>query len=181
MTAETAQIAGLFSSWGAKMRAWADRLLGSADAADDIVQEVMLGLLRAPHVLAGIENPGAWLYTIVRRRCVDEIRRSSRRREVEAGDELAELFGGELAETDAVEEEEFLAAVIAAVERLPGPLRQVFIGHVLEERTYREMSAASGVPMGTLMARKKRAVDLIRIELKRTGWIPTDGYRPGTT
>jgi len=172
MTADTAQIAGLFGTWGEKMRAWADHLLGSATDADDIVQEVMLALLRAPHLLSGVENIGAWLYTIVRRRCIDEIRRSSRRRTAESDDVLEELFGRDLVEADEVETEELLAAAIAAVEDLPGPLRAVFLGHVLEERTYREMSEESGVPMGTLMARKKRAVDLIRTAFQRDGWIP---------
>ncbi len=180
MTAETAQIAGLFGSWGEKMRGWADRLLGSADAAEDVVQEVMLALLNTPHVLSGVENLGAWLYTIVRRRCVDEIRRASRRREVESDDIVEELCGWIPDDTDAVQDEEMLAAVIAAVESLPGPLREAFVGNALEERTYREMSAASGIPMGTLMARKKRAVELIREELKRNGWIPAGANRPGT-
>lgn len=175
MVESTGQIAGLFGTYGERMREWANRILGSLQDAEDVVQEVMLGLLSAPHVLSGVENLGGWLYTLVRRRCVDEIRRSKRRREVEEDDVMEELFHREL--SGDLGEEELLQAVIAAVEALPGLLRGAFIGNALEEKTFREMSEESGVPMGTLMARKKRAVDLIREELERGGWIPEKGTR----
>ena len=175
MVESTGQIAGLFGTYGERMREWANRLIKSLPDAEDVVQEVMLGLLAAPHVLSGVENIGGWLYTLVRRRCVDEIRRSKRHRELEADDVVEELFHREL--SGDVEEEELLQAVIAAVETMPGPLREALIGNALEERTFREMSEESGVPMGTLMARKKRAIDLIREELEREGWIPEIGTR----
>jgi RNA polymerase sigma-70 factor, ECF subfamily len=55
------------------------RMLGSANQADDAVQEVWLRVSRAD--ACGVENLGGWLTTIVSRVCLDMLRAGKRRRE----------------------------------------------------------------------------------------------------
>lgn len=110
------EIADLFTRHGRDMARRARRILRSEVDAEDAVQEVMLSLLRAPHVLAAVERVGAWLYTLVRRRCVDIIRRDRlrERKETEVGPE--ELFeGGDPAEL--MERDETAKAVARASRR----------------------------------------------------------------
>lgn len=57
--------------------------------------------------------------------------------------------------------------VADAVAALPDAQREAFVGNALEGRTFKEMSRECGVPMGTLMARKKKAVNTIREGLRR--------------
>ncbi|MEP6829917.1 MAG: sigma-70 family RNA polymerase sigma factor [Rhizomicrobium sp.] len=63
-----------------RLRAVAFRMLGSLAEADDAVQEAWFRLQSAAS--ARIENPGAWLTTVVARICLDMLRiRKSRREE----------------------------------------------------------------------------------------------------
>jgi RNA polymerase sigma factor (sigma-70 family) len=62
------------------LRAVAYRMLGSADEADDAVQEAWLRLARTD--TGDVENHRAWLTTVVARVCLDMLRSRSARREV---------------------------------------------------------------------------------------------------
>ena len=146
----------------------ARRILRSELDAEDAVQEVMLAVLRAPHILAGVERLGAWLLTLVHRRCVDIIRANMRRREIESDDEVTEFFA-RAEEAEPRERDERVRVVQDAIGALPEALRLAFVENALDGLTFREMSERSGIPMGTLMARKKRAVDRIRAYLQQRG------------
>jgi RNA polymerase sigma factor (sigma-70 family) len=146
----------------------ARQVLRSDADAEDAAQEVLLQLVKAPHILGGVERLGAWLYTLVYRRCVDIVRGGVRRRDRETRAGAEELFAGRDPE-EMMEREEVCAAVARAVDDLEAPLRFAFVENVLEGRTFRQISKQSGIPMGTLMARKKKAVDQIRRQLRRQG------------
>jgi RNA polymerase sigma factor (sigma-70 family) len=165
----TIAIADIFTEHGREMQARARRILGSDADAEDAVQEAMVSMLRSPHLFAGVERFGAWLFTLVKRRCVDIVRKDTRRKAREAEVGIDDLFEhddpGEL-----MERTEFANAVADAVKQLPEKQKEVFVQNALEMKTFKEISEATGAPMGTLMARKKKAVDTIRGRLNRQGY-----------
>ena len=55
------------------------------------------------------------------------------------------------------------------------------MANVLEGVTFREMAAQSGTPPGTLMARKKRAADHLRVRLREHGFRVPPGDRQERT
>ena len=62
-----------------------------------------------------------------------------------------------------------------AMADLDDDLRFVFEAHILQGRTYRDIAAQTGEPMGTLMARNQRAVHAVRARLQHKGfWPDTD-------
>ena len=162
-------VAELYSAHGGTLVRAARGMLRSDVDAEDAVQDAMLSLLRAPHLLSVIEEAGAWLYTVVRRRCVDLLRRERVRRSDERESALRDLFDETPDARERLERQELVAAVADALKRLDEPLRFAFVENALEGKTFKELSAESGLPMGTLMARKQRAVDAIRGELRRRG------------
>ncbi|PZG37938.1 RNA polymerase subunit sigma-70 [Spongiactinospora gelatinilytica] len=82
-----AELATHFDKSRKHLRAVAFRMLGSADEAEDAVQDAWL---RASHSGAeGVSNVTAWLTTIVARICLDMLR--SRRRRGEEFTDIAEL------------------------------------------------------------------------------------------
>ena len=166
-------VAYVFEEYRERLVARARRILRSDAEADDVVQEVMLGIMQAPDVLPTVENMVGWLYTLVRRRCVDLVRSdvSRKAREEDAGIEA--LFDGTPDVDELMDDSEVAEAVAAAVEALPAPQRHAFVANVLEGKTFREIAAEAGEPMGTLMARKKRAVDVIRARLREQGIMPS--------
>jgi RNA polymerase sigma factor (sigma-70 family) len=163
-------VAEIFAEHGREMLRRARRVLRSEVDADDAVQEIMLALVRAPHVLGAVERIGAWLLALVHRRCVDLVRKDRRREERETGAGIDDLFPG-ADPAELAEREELCRTVARSVDALPEELRWAFVRNELEERTFREMCEESGVPMGTLMARKAKAVRLLRAELGRQGLV----------
>jgi len=149
------------------------RLLGTARhvlrdemEAEDIVQEVMETVISAPNLLEEVQNAAGWLATLVYRRSVDTLRKFSRRRFLAEG-ELETKSDDNPSASELLEEKEIREAIFEAIENLPPELLYVFEGNVLDEKPFRQLAEESGIPMGTLMARKQSAVKRIREELTR--------------
>jgi len=167
-------LAGSFGAHGGALVRVARGLVRSEADAEDAVQDAMVALLAAPHLLLVIENAGGWLYTFVRRRCVDLLRHASVRRADERESALEELFDEAPDAAEHLERQELVAAVAAAVKNLDEPLRFAFVENALEGRPFRDISAQSGIPMGTLMARKQRAMEAIKKELRQRGLMSSE-------
>ena len=54
-----------------------------------------------------------------------------------------------------------------ALDELPDEQREVFVAHELEGRSFKEMAAATGVSVNTLLSRKRYAVLHLRRRLQR--------------
>jgi RNA polymerase sigma-70 factor (ECF subfamily) len=165
----------LFAEHSTSMVERARRLLRSEADAEDALQEAMLALVRAPHVLGAVESLGAWLVALVHRKCVDIVR-EDRRRKARESEAVRPGPGsppdaGRAGGLDSAAREELLRAVAGAVGRLPPDLKVAFVGNAVDDKTFRELSRETGVPMGTLMERKARAVGLVRGELERAGYV----------
>ncbi len=147
----------------------AAQILRSPTDAEDIVQDVMLAVLSAPSMLAGVERVRGWLLTLVHRRCVDFLRRKVGRRKVEtvAGENISWIPDSPDIK---VEEKELEAAFTEAVEDLPENLQTVFMANAVENKPFRVISEETGIPMGTLMARKQKASRLVRARLNKKGY-----------
>jgi len=171
-SADTPAIAAIFAEYGDQLVARARRVLGSEADAEDAVQEVMLTLLDAPHLLSTVDRLGGWLLTMARRRAIDLVRSDARRTARESSDAVEELFAGVPDPAAWMERDEVARAVARAVEELPHAQRAAFVANALDGRTFKEISEETGVPMGTLMARKKKAVDHIRTRLSKQGLLP---------
>jgi RNA polymerase sigma-70 factor (ECF subfamily) len=173
-----AMAAFLQRNWRA-LTAFARRKLADAAERDgeDIVQDVVLGILERADVMAPIENFSAFVYRSIRNRVVDELRRH--RTDVvplesaddgEDGPSLLDLIPTEHAsEESAAEREELFARLYRAIDRLPEAQRQVIVMTELEGRAFRELAVEWGVPIGTLLARKSRGIKAIRELLNETG------------
>jgi RNA polymerase sigma factor (sigma-70 family) len=61
-----------------------------------------------------------------------------------------------------------LEALEQAIAELPSEQRQVFIAHEIEGRSFKEMAAATGVSVNTLLSRKRYAVLRLRERLRST-------------
>ncbi len=145
-------------------------LLHEEADAEDVVQDVVLSLLDAPNLLQGVERLGAWLQTVVHRRCVDFIRGKVRRRThlEQQRQQQSEALPDQ---GDNLESEALAEALESAILSLNEDLRFAFVEQAIKEKTFAEISAESGIPTGTLMARKQRAVAAMKATLHDQGWL----------
>jgi len=132
--------------------------------AEDVLQDVFYELVEANRLLMPIEHVTGWLFQVARNRITDLFR--SKQPE-SFGDSVEDL----LPSADAGPEESYARNVLLdelalAVDELPAEQREVFIGHELEGRSFKDMAAATGVSVNTLLSRKRYAVLHLRKRLQ---------------
>jgi RNA polymerase sigma factor (sigma-70 family) len=140
---------------------------------EDIVQDVALNLFSRADVLMPIETLSAYVYQSLRNRVIDYLRR---RRDVVSLDESIDENGEssliqELSETlsdgeKEVTRDELRKSIVSAIDQLPGEQKAVVIETELNGRSFRDLSREWGIPIGTLLARKSRALAKIRESLR---------------
>jgi RNA polymerase sigma-70 factor (ECF subfamily) len=128
--------------------------------AEDIVQDVMLGIFDKADVTAPIENLAAYVYRSLRNRVIDIFRKK------EDAVPLPDVIPDAGSDTDLrVERKELMEIVFQVVDSLPEDQRAVLIATEWEGWSFRELSEKWRVPIGTLLARKSRAVQHVRKKL----------------
>jgi RNA polymerase sigma factor (sigma-70 family) len=141
------------------------RVMDPGDA-EDILQDVFYELIESYRLTKPIEQAGAWLFRVARNRITDRFRRRA-----------TEASGGEtgweelLPSADAGPEAAYTRRVLleeieSALEELPEEQRAVFVAHELEGRSFKEISAETGVSVNTLLSRKHYAVLHLRRRLQ---------------
>lgn len=141
------------------------------DAADrdgeDIVQDVMSGLLDAADITVPVENLAAYIYRSLRNRVIDSLRR--RREDIsldaapEDGGSLLDLISDTRYDAAGeIEKREIREALFGAIDSLNEDQRAILCMTELEGLSFREAAAILSVPIGTLLARKSRAMAKIR-------------------
>ncbi len=132
--------------------------------AEDIVQDVMLSIFDKADVTIPIENLAAYVYRSLRNKVIDIFRK---REEVLTLSEVIHDSGSDPERE--VEKKELLDIVFRAIDTLPDEQRAVLIATEFEGWSFRELSERWEIPIGTLLARKSRA--LLYIRKKLTGLV----------
>jgi RNA polymerase sigma factor (sigma-70 family) len=144
--------------------------------AEDVLQDVFYRLVEANRLLMPIEHVTGWLFRVARNRITDLFRKKEPENfsEIEAVDEEDEWLPFEdlLPSPEAGPEALYARSVLLdelerAVAELPKDQRDVFIAHEFDGRSFKELSAESGVSVNTLLSRKRYAVLHLRERLRR--------------
>jgi RNA polymerase sigma factor (sigma-70 family) len=139
------------------------------EEAEDLLQDVFFQAIRSASVTDPIENVVGWLYTIARNKIIDRYRR--KRNTVSLQQEREDVTLEDLLVDSGIDIEKDLIrsavmdALIEALEELPPEQRDAFMQQAIDGRTFREISEESGVPLNTLIARKRYAVQFLRKRL----------------
>jgi RNA polymerase sigma factor (sigma-70 family) len=150
--------------------------------ADDILQDVFYEFVQACRLPAPIEQASAWLFRVARYRIIDRFRKKKELAVADLGGTALDADGGDSDDGDyrldlmlpdpaAGPEAAYARTVLMqqlqqALDELPAAQREVFIAHELDGLSFKEMAAASGVAVNTLLARKRYAVLFLRQRLQ---------------
>ena len=143
--------------------------------AEDILQDVFYELVEANRLLMPIEHVTGWLFRVARNRITDLFRRKTPEpfgdTAVADEDEEPLRFDDLLPSPDDGPDAVYARRVLLeelelAVDELPEEQRDVFVGHELEGRSFKEMAAETGVGVNTLLSRKRYAVRHLRARLQ---------------
>lgn len=145
-----------FETERSRLTAIATRILDSTVDADDVVQQAHLRFVAAE----GIDDPPAWLTTVVTRLCLDQLRKRRTRDTAEtsaAPDESASIDP----EADALLAERIGGAMQIVLDTLAPAERAAFVLHDLFGYSFDEISAIlgrSGTAVRQLASRARRKV-----------------------
>src|SRR5438552_10098833 len=138
------------------------RLSGSAQAAEELVQETYLRAFRGWRGYRPGTNLAAWLATILRNAFLDEARKQSRRPGQESIDDTSEYYlYNHLTETAAEPQEAVLnrlsgGAIVDSLSEIPPNFREVVVLVDIGDFSYQDAADILGVPIGTVMSRLHR-------------------------
>jgi RNA polymerase sigma-70 factor (ECF subfamily) len=147
-------------------------LLRNDQDAEDVTQDSMLRAYRFFDGFRGA-NAKAWLLAIVRNASYSWLARKRVNTSVVGADVPHRLDDGDPAEVAATDEtpESLLAVKVelavlqGSLDELPTEYREILVLRELEELSYKEISAAIDVPLGTVMSRLSRARALLQRKL----------------
>ena len=139
--------------------------------AEDILQDVFCELVIAYRLMKPIEEAGAWMFRVARNRIIDLVRRkkavSLNQTANAAEDGSALRLENLLPSPDAGPDAEYARRVLTAelehaLAELTPNQRAVFLAHEFEGRSFRELSAETGLSVNALLSRKHEAVKRLR-------------------
>jgi len=175
MIEQDRQISAVIAEERPRLRNFIRKRVPNEADVEDLLQEVFYELVEAHRLLMPIDYVTGWLFRVARNRITDLFRK----KKPEAfADTAIENEDGELLQIedllpsgDAGPEALYIRNVLLdelelALAELPGEQREVFVEHELEGRSFKELSAESGVNVNTLLSRKRYAVLHLRHRLQ---------------
>jgi RNA polymerase sigma-70 factor (ECF subfamily) len=150
----------LLNNHGTRVRRLAFGMLGDSHAAEDALQEAFIRAYRAlPPSFASDAQEAVWLYRIVQRCCLNEIRSRRRRPEVSGVPDAA----------TAPERDDRGVIVVDALGDLRPEARAVVLLVDMLGLSYDDAAASVGVPRGTIASRLTAARSERRAALLQRG------------
>ncbi len=134
------------------------------DAADqdakDIVQDVIVSLFDRADPTVPIRDLAAFIYRALRNRIIDRFRK---RRETVVLPEAVLESGSDPLED--LEQRETMDLIFDAMDGLSAEDKGIILATEFEGRSFKALAEEWDIPLGTLLARKSRALDKIRKQL----------------
>lgn len=144
----------IFTSWRERLVRFCAHLLGDADDAEEVVQDVFARLLASGGRFDLATDPGVLLFRLARNRCID-IRRKRRATTDGALDPVAPD------ERPQLELQELRQAIAA----LPWAQREVLLLTAVDGLGYRDVAAIVGCSLGTVASERAAAILTLRRRL----------------
>ncbi|MFO0841920.1 MAG: sigma-70 family RNA polymerase sigma factor [Gemmataceae bacterium] len=157
---QEAAFAALYDRFGASLFRTAAALLNSREDAEDAVQEVFVGLVRARHTLARVQNLRAYLFAALRHAVGRRLADRGRARAVPI--DQAE----DLSTSEPPQEGDRAARMEQAVRELPAEQRELVALKVDGGLTFAEIAGLLGISPNTAASRYRYALEKLRAALE---------------
>lgn len=157
-------LAALYQQVEGRVYAFALSRLGNAEAAQDLLHEVLLTVWRRAGSFQGRSRPLTWILGIAHHKIIDALRKSNRWQE-EPPDETA-VDTGAPNPFEAVADDQRRSAIRGALEKLSDQHRQVIHLAFFEDLPYTEIARILEIPEGTVKTRMFHAKKTLQKRLR---------------
>jgi RNA polymerase sigma-70 factor (ECF subfamily) len=147
------------------LRRYARALTGTADEADDLVQDCLERAMSRWHLWQRDRSLRPWLFAIMHNLYNSRRRRAARRPaevDIDGTDDVPGIQPTQLAGLE-------IAELAAALQELNDEQREAVLLVGLEGCSYAEVAAITDVPIGTVMSRLSRGRERLRVLLAGGG------------
>lgn len=153
------------------------KMVGKAEAAEDIFQETFLRVIKNAHTYTPRAKFTTWCLQIARNLTLDYFKRENLRQHVSidaspAGDDrsiAALLQGADLQSHEILQSRELVEVVREAVTELPENQRDALVLRMYEDMPYAEIAEVLGSPEGTVKYWVHEAINSLTRFLERRG------------
>ncbi len=169
-------IKGVVEEHGNRLFSFIRNRVADLEDAQDILQDVYYEFTQTSRLPEPIEQASAWLFRVARNKIIDKYRKKKTDRlddlkvNGRSGEEENYFLADLIAANDETPDSRFdnsmlMLAIEEALDELPKEQRDVFVQHELEDKSFREISEATGVSLNTLLSRKRYAIVHLRKRL----------------
>ncbi len=136
--------------------------------AEDIVQDVALKLFSGADRYAPINNVAGFVYRSIKNKIIDVMRTTKKTDSIDIDKDLLEFAEALNQSTDNYTSDQMIPVLKKCIQLLKPAYRDIIIAVDFEGYSYKEISAETGIPIGTLMSRRHRAIGILykKIELE---------------
>ena len=173
---EKLNIAEIIKNQGSRLKGFIRKRVRSTEDADDILQEVYYQLIDADRLMKPIDQISAWLFTVARNRITDLYRKKKPEPMPEylsetEGESLFAELNDLMFDNGSTPETDYLRSLVwievdKALTELPEEQRLVFELTEMKGFSFKAISEQTGVPVNTLISRKRYAVLYLRERLQ---------------
>ena len=152
----------LVSRWHSKLCFHANWYLNDADASKDIAQDTWRVAILKLNTLKDPNKFGGWLLTIARRKAIDELKKRSKKTQIQTNESHMET----IATIKASKTNDAVDVLRLAIRSLSKEKQQILHLFYTENFNVRSISEILGIPVGTVKSRLFSARKELKITLK---------------
>jgi len=166
----TADIDSLFRLYYRPLCVYALHYLKDKDLIEDLVQEAFTAYWMKQAASDGIDSPRAYLYTAVRNRCIDVLRKEHHQNVCldSVGEDVLPVEDDvAISDDEAVDNSVKEARIWSAIDRLPAKRRRIFLMSRRDGMKYSEIAQSLGLSENTVRNQISKALEAIRQGVKK--------------
>lgn len=176
MATKEEHIGDAFDQEQQRLTGYVRKRVGSLEDAEDIVQDVFVSLSGGFDDISDLRKTISWIYSVAKNKAVDFLRKKKtyaleeQKKHITDDGEILYLSDmipsmGVLPD-DQMMQDLIWEEIQDCLEELAVEQRQVFEWHELEGFSFKQISESTGVPINTLISRKRYAVLFLRERLQ---------------
>lgn len=163
----------IYDTYFPKLLRFTRTYLIEEEEAEQIVQDIFIFLWEHKEMIPSLQNINAYLFTLVRNRCIDYLRKEVNQEiqkaslsEVENKELQLKLYSLEMFDDDRMSETDIEDLLQQAIGQLPDRCREIFIMSRLQNMKYKEIAQRLDISPNTVENQIVIAIRKLKEELK---------------
>ena len=163
----------IYDTYFPKLLRFAQTYLVQEEEAEQIVQDIFIYLWEHKDILPSLRNLNAYLFTLVRNRCIDYLRKEMGQEgikeslsTVENKEMQLKLYSLEMFDDERLSESDIEELLQQAISKLPERCREIFIMSRLQNMRYKEIATKLDISPNTVENQVVIAIRKLKDELK---------------